>query len=790
MHNHGPLRNLSVEMVLLPPCLLLQPSLLLPPPHVFVAAMTACHAAAMPAVGGASSVVLVRSLVRSLWENALPDWVHGSDDDGGGKAGISGGNADESKQTAKDDEMANLAAVMHKLKGLLKTGHDRLGSEKRARRRQFVVKRFFHDRRVNATKLKGGDKDNIEGGGDDNDDDDDIVRRHSISQLEWHVALLVYWQLCNQMRARHPTWRDDIYQDLRPQKYDNCRRSAITSSSTTSDVRLDDGNYDAADNVAANANFVVVTPLKVDELKTMSVDDDVTPFQVDELQTMLRYATWAYEPDDENLRSFLLGGIGNCTLDEEKLRWMVPDCSNECSVSSGGLELLVHRTTDFVNDDDGDNNDDDTASAIDGGKNDRNNKNRKKRRRKPPGRVGYYVAVSNAKQMLLIGMKGTSTLEDLLTDCCGRAVRVDLDNDPHRRLPSSINDILLFPSSHVATKTQSSTLSQSFTDNEPSFTNEYMEDHGIEAETNRSNKLRGVHEGILHCARVLLTEISPLVEEYAVTQGYDIVCVGHSLGGGAAIVLAVLLRGKYPSLTLTSTTKERVRAYAFAPPPVLDRSTSLACRHYVTSVVNNSDIVPRSSLTSLDAFLTILESMSYRLSEMGMNPTTNNAAFASSIIALLHKLCEGTEGELILTPWELHRLWEEAMADSSLGDGEYDDYYWDKEFGHHLFVPGRLLLMYESWLMLDGVTNEGLTHTEVELPTKVAKPGQDLIINKDENNSSIKNPAFHAMWTDGTVLALRGFEIGAGSGMVTDHLTSSYKESLSKLRQLLWRKQE
>ena len=41
------------------------------------------------------------------------------------------------------------------------------------------------------------------------------------------------------------------------------------------------------------------------------------------------------------------------------------------------------------------------------------------------------MAINQTTQTMLIGIKGTSTLEELLTDCCGRAVRVDLENDPH-----------------------------------------------------------------------------------------------------------------------------------------------------------------------------------------------------------------------------------------------------------------------------------------------------------------------------------------------------------------------
>lgn len=39
----------------------------------------------------------------------------------------------------------------------------------------------------------------------------------------------------------------------------------------------------------------------------------------------------------------------------------------------------------------------------------------------------------------------------------------------------------------------------------------------------------------------------------------------------------------------------------------------------------------------------------------------------------------------------------------------------------------------------------------------------------------------HAMWVDGTVPVLKAFDVGAGSSMVTDHLTTSYERSLALL---------
>ncbi|KAL3773059.1 hypothetical protein ACHAW5_000476 [Stephanodiscus triporus] len=806
-------------------------------PHFYLLAATALRAAAVGG-GGASSFLLVRALVRGWWERATPEWMRDvvGDGDGDGEGSSNG--------PASTDEMSSLSDVMRKLEGLVATGYDRLGSDARAGRRRRVVSRF---RALAEASSRGGASTSTSTRGSiehdsrgrrrdcdcdcdcDRDDYDehenDAGRRrrdNNISPLEWHAALLVYWQLCNQIRARHPMWRDEIYRSRDDRRSIWRRHATSENCRSNADVRdrhrcINGGN----DNGDGECD---------DDDTSSRCDDVITPSQIEELRTMLEHAIWAYEPNEESLRSYLLSS-GNSSGDGGKGRGNVEsngrgDIEGD-GETSGGYHLILHRTTEFVDyDDDGIN---------DAKKGDRNRK-----RRKPPGRVGYFVAVSHVERTVLIGMKGTSTFEEILTDCCGRAVRVDLEDDPHRggsgsvrscsddattpndqvaagvdrirndneegngaaivkdgvgysedeydgeelvdvvrlcyaansncsgdvslndsvevELASdgycnhhrrqrnsssndsdahsyaavvisassgiddleydvrsgeakppggtaptmrgdiddvpSIDNVLLFPSSSTVNPSRARNINRQSTD-------EYMESHCVETEVNRSHKLRGVHEGILHCARVLLHEISPLIEEYAVTGGYDVVCTGHSLGAGAAVLLAVLLRGRYPKLATTraetQTRPSRVRAYAFGPPPILDRISCLACRHYVTSVVNNSDIISRSSLTNLDAFLTILEAVRSRLLEGGVNPLGQMNSIAS-IIALFRKLCEGTEGELVLSPTELRMLWDEAIAEASLGDGENDKFYWDEEFGHHLFVPGRLLLMYESWM--------------------------------------------------------------------------------------------
>jgi hypothetical protein len=315
----------------------------------------------------------------------LPDWVCRHDDSGdnnenGASIGVVGSGAKDGSGN-DDDEMANLSAVMKKLNGLIQTGNDRLGSEKRTRRRKTVVRRFICDRRQRQRRLMetqssrgNDDSDNtnryISGEGNDFDNDDSASitiqqqqqqQQHNMSPLEWHTALLAYWQLCNQLRVRHPTWRDDIYLNHNRRQRKNMNSS---SDSINDDDDDDDGGVAAA----------------------------ITPSQIDELQIMLRYATWAYEPDDENLRSYLQGGCGNRIVDEEKRRWMVMQDygSSDISNDNGGLELLVHRTTDFVIDDDNvndDNDADDSAkvTTTTTTKKSIHNSKKQRRQRKPPG---------------------------------------------------------------------------------------------------------------------------------------------------------------------------------------------------------------------------------------------------------------------------------------------------------------------------------------------------------------------------------------------------------------------
>ena len=72
--------------------------------------------------------------------------------------------------------------------------------------------------------------------------------------------------------------------------------------------------------------------------------------------------------------------------------------------------------------------------------------------------------------------------------------------------------------------------------------------------------------------------------------GYSIVVVGHSLGAGAAAMLAIWLK---------QSGVEDVTCFAFATPNCVSLDLATGCQDYVTSVVFRDDIIARFSPAAL-----------------------------------------------------------------------------------------------------------------------------------------------------------------------------------------------
>uniref|UniRef100_A0A8C4L088 sn-1-specific diacylglycerol lipase n=1 Tax=Equus asinus TaxID=9793 RepID=A0A8C4L088_EQUAS len=81
------------------------------------------------------------------------------------------------------------------------------------------------------------------------------------------------------------------------------------------------------------------------------------------------------------------------------------------------------------------------------------------------------------------------------------------------------------------------------------------------------------------------------VQDCSAHKEYRLVIVGHSLGAGAAALLAIMLRQSHP----------QVRCYAFSPPRgLLSKSLYEYSKSFIVSVVLGDDVIPRLSVTNLE----------------------------------------------------------------------------------------------------------------------------------------------------------------------------------------------
>eukprot|EP01059_Diplonema_ambulator_P001149 TRINITY_DN10904_c0_g1_i1.p1 TRINITY_DN10904_c0_g1~~TRINITY_DN10904_c0_g1_i1.p1 ORF type:complete len:728 (+),score=164.41 TRINITY_DN10904_c0_g1_i1:57-2240(+) len=97
------------------------------------------------------------------------------------------------------------------------------------------------------------------------------------------------------------------------------------------------------------------------------------------------------------------------------------------------------------------------------------------------------------------------------------------------------------------------------------------------------------HKGIFLVAENVTRDLksSGILDRYLKSdKGYNLILTGHSLGAGTASLAAVLLFEEYPQL----------QCYAFSPPGGLgDEALAKACKEFVVSVVFDKDFIPRLS---------------------------------------------------------------------------------------------------------------------------------------------------------------------------------------------------
>ncbi|XP_042542420.1 diacylglycerol lipase-beta isoform X2 [Dipodomys spectabilis] len=149
----------------------------------------------------------------------------------------------------------------------------------------------------------------------------------------------------------------------------------------------------------------------------------------------------------------------------------------------------------------------------------------------------FLVALDHRKECVVVAVRGTMSLQDILTDLSAESETLDLGVD--------LQDCVAHKGISQAAK--------------------YI-------------YRRLVHDGILSQA-------------FSVAPEYRLVIVGHSLGAGAAALLAIMLRGSYP----------QVRAYAFSPPRgLLSKSLYEYSQDFIVSLILGKDVIPRLSVSNME----------------------------------------------------------------------------------------------------------------------------------------------------------------------------------------------
>ncbi|GMH35958.1 hypothetical protein BSKO_03826 [Bryopsis sp. KO-2023] len=107
------------------------------------------------------------------------------------------------------------------------------------------------------------------------------------------------------------------------------------------------------------------------------------------------------------------------------------------------------------------------------------------------------------------------------------------------------------------------------------------------------------HFGITESAKGLLKKTQPfLIETLNKYPGYSLKLIGHSLGAGAASLLCFMinnrsdLSGEFGGLT--------AECVGIATPPVLSRDQAISCKDQVVTLVMENDVVARASIANFE----------------------------------------------------------------------------------------------------------------------------------------------------------------------------------------------
>jgi Lipase (class 3) len=314
-----------------------------------------------------------------------------------------------------------------------------------------------------------------------------------------------------------------------------------------------------------------------------------------------------------------------------------------------------------------------------------------------PTRVSHFIAMDSQRKVVVIAVKGTSALSDMVTDACGVAVRYTMTHSKSSSSNVTSSVGALSHTDDMAGTTLTATTESSTTDKDTSSS---------------AAKLISCHQGVLEASLALVDDLQPLIEHLFLPAGYRIVLVGHSLGAGCACMAGILLRERIPALqsprnvpTTGNSEQLPLEVVAFAPPPILNREAAMATTSFITSIVHNDDMIPRSSVSNLVSLLRFLSIVNTRLDEKGLRPQGLGGAVRLLKMVLGGGVDVDGDGkpDTIMTAEEIFAGLNKARSTDDFtiaADGECSSNETSVlEDMDHLFVPGKVIVIYEKHVL-------------------------------------------------------------------------------------------
>lgn len=247
------------------------------------------------------------------------------------------------------------------------------------------------------------------------------------------------------------------------------------------------------------------------------------------------------------------------------------------------------------------------------------------------------------------------------------------------------------------------------------------------------------HKGISQAAGYIykrLVNDGILNQAFSIAPEYKLVITGHSLGAGAASLLAILLRNSFPAL----------QCYAFSPPGgLLSKALADYSKDFVVSVVLGKDLVPRLSIPNM-------EDLKRRILKIVSN-------------------CSKPKYRILL-----QGCWYELFGgDPDDGPTEMDNRR-ERELNQPLLGEESLIVRHSSSYQ-SLASDDSPAHTPAHLPLFL--PGRILHVTEDgpTRRSCFSQVRYRADWSN--EMAFRSILISPR--MLTDHMPDVVLRALSSL---------